>query len=281
MLKAVQIFAVVLLVIIIAASLYFLKSTGVSAVVGLPMLAVGAVALLLILMGGMSVLYASYNIHDKTQALALPEGSIRAVIALMLIVLFAVLSIYLFGSLSDGRVVELGTVSAAERASLESLYKADGVISVQLDEKGDKFRVWLKQGASDAGTDFAKQLLVLVGTLVTSISSFYFGAKASSPSNQSPETQERPAIEKLQPSSVQRGSGGVGFTATGRELQRIKTVKLVNGQRELEAVGLAVSPTQMNFTAVIPVGTDAGKWDLKLIDGGGNAYLQSAALEVT
>ena len=175
-----------MLIAVAGAGAYFLKESGVSAVVGLPMLAVGAVVILLCILAGMSVLYATYNLQDKTQALALPEGSIRAVIALMLIVLFAVLTIYLFGSISEGKFIQISGIAQEQVNEMRATYPTGWVIAVP--DGNNTFRVWLRNAPSAEGVDFAKQLLILVGTLVTSISSFYFGAKAVSESSSRQET---------------------------------------------------------------------------------------------
>ena len=67
----------------------------------LPLLAIGGVILLLLVLAAVSVLFGVFGLSDKTQALALPEGSVRAVLALSLVVLFAILSVFLFNSLSN------------------------------------------------------------------------------------------------------------------------------------------------------------------------------------
>src|SRR5712692_6279451 len=92
--------------------------------VKLPIIAIAGVLLLLGALAVVSVAFSLFELSDKTQALGLPEGSIRAVIALSLIVLFAIFSVYLYSSL-------------------------------------------IGQSPSSPNADFAKQLLVLIGTLVT------------------------------------------------------------------------------------------------------------------
>ncbi|MES0090797.1 hypothetical protein [Mesorhizobium sp. M0030] len=178
--------ASLVLILILAAS-YFLIKSDISVVVGLPMLVVGAVVVMLCLLASMSVLYASFDLQDKTQALALPEGSIRAVIALMLIVLFAILAIYLFGSISSGQLTALDGLSEGQKDQVTQMHPGGDVISV-LTDKGT-YRVWVRTESSAAGVDFAKQLLILVGTLVTSISSFYFGTRSSGDPTKALEAQ--------------------------------------------------------------------------------------------
>lgn len=127
----------------------------------LPLLIVAAVAALLASLALVVAVFAIYQLADKTYALGLPDGSVRAIIALLLIVLFSATTVFLTVRLQN----------AAAGAPI---------------------------------VDFAKQLLTILGTLMTAVSSFYFGtravadgAKASQPGpNTAPPTigQERAPI---------------------------------------------------------------------------------------
>ena len=71
--------------------------TGASIIVTLVVIA-GVIGLLAVLM--MTALaFSSVKLADSTQALGLPEGSVRAVIALSLIVIFIIIVVFLFGNL--------------------------------------------------------------------------------------------------------------------------------------------------------------------------------------
>lgn len=101
----------------------------------LPLLIVSAVGGLLAGLTLIVTVFALYELADRKYALGLPDGSVRAVIALLLIVLFSTLTVFL--------------------------------------------TIRLKQ--TDAGepvVDFAKQLLTILGTLMTSVTGFYFGSRA-------------------------------------------------------------------------------------------------------
>jgi len=103
----------------------------------LPLLIVTAVVGLLGSLALVVIVFAVYQLTDKKYALALPDGSIRGVMALLLIVLFAVLTVFL--------TIRLGNITDAQRPVV----------------------------------DFAKQLLTILGTLMTSVASFYFGTRAA------------------------------------------------------------------------------------------------------
>ncbi|MBZ9814749.1 hypothetical protein [Mesorhizobium sp. CA7] len=258
--------AVAVVLVLIGAAVSILWATGISAVVGLPMLSIGAVIVLVILLCLLSVVFASFDLQDKTQALALPEGSIRAVIALMLIVLFAILSIYLFGSLATGQLIALGAVDEAQRAALISKFGERNIVYVP-EAGGKSFNVWFRDAASQDGIDFAKQLLVLVGTLVTSISSFYFGSKAVTPSaDRAAAANSLPSIESIDPPNYSRGSGAQDFTIQGTNLERVSGLKLRLNGRDAKASIVDKTASQIRFKLDIPATEQPGIWQLILTD---------------
>src|SRR5437660_4147553 len=147
--------------------------SGENAAVVLPLLTIGGLLSLLIVLALMSVFFQTLGLSNKEQALALPEGSVRAVIALGLIVLFAILSIYLYASLR------------------------------------------VEPKASEVGVDFAKQVLTIVGTLVTAVASFYFGANTvASAQKAAKEGTEAPAptIRGINPNTLPPGGSSESFT---------------------------------------------------------------------
>jgi len=59
-----------------------------------------------------AVFFHGLQLNDKTEALGLPRGSIRAFIAIALILIFAIMSIYLYTAMSTGK----GTPASADLA---------------------------------------------------------------------------------------------------------------------------------------------------------------------
>lgn len=169
------------------------------ATLGLPVLAIFGIMMLFGALSLVATLFQRLNLTDPQQALALPAGSIRAAIALSLIVLFAIISIMLYRSMSEPYKVKGLSLSerkalvdkAAERimASIEEpcavapAAMASGAQDAQADPaaacaaEDQRFTVHLRPPAAQESTDLAKQLLILVGTLMTSVTSFYFAAR--------------------------------------------------------------------------------------------------------
>lgn len=65
------------------------------------LLSAGVIGLLLAL-AVVAVFFHGLQLNDKTEALGLPRGSVRAVIAIALILIFAIMSIYLYTAMSEG-----------------------------------------------------------------------------------------------------------------------------------------------------------------------------------
>jgi hypothetical protein len=71
-------------------------STPAGGIGPLPLLAIGGVIVLILMLTVVAMVFSVLGLTNKAQAMGLPEGSIRAVIALSLIVLFAILSVFLY-----------------------------------------------------------------------------------------------------------------------------------------------------------------------------------------
>ena len=205
------------LVVLPCAALYFgMKKFADNMTVGLPVLAIFGIMILFGSLALVATLYRRLKLADRRQALALPEGSIRAAIALSLIVLFAILSIMLYRTMVDPyqiprltleerkalldkaadrlvSVVEecaVGSATMALRAqaaaSAASAASAGGAsdateVTQQCAERDRRYTVHLRPPPAQDSTDFAKQLLILIGTLMTSVTSFYFASRGAAP----------------------------------------------------------------------------------------------------
>jgi hypothetical protein len=155
--------------------------------IGLPVLAVFGVMILFGALALTASLFSKLNLSDRTQALALPEGSIRAAIALSLIVLFAIIAILLHQQAATPYVVP--SLDEAEKQNLVQ-QNAQRVLAVvprcmqggpTCDVAHRVYDIHLLPAPTPESTDIAKQLLILIGTLVTSVVSFYFGSRSSEP----------------------------------------------------------------------------------------------------
>lgn len=192
----------VLIVLPCVALYYGIDRIGAIPAVGLPILAIFGIMILFGALALISALFANLDLSDPSQALALPEGSIRAAIALALIVLFAIISIMLYQSVSKPYVITglkepeksamvsdpLNRVIAVVPEACATPPAAAGAASAAAGGTPEtcapenlRFSVHVRQPAGQESTDLAKQLLILIGTLMTSVTSFYFASRATEP----------------------------------------------------------------------------------------------------
>jgi|ERR1041385_4030225 hypothetical protein len=186
----------------------------------LPLLIVAAVAGLLTSLALIVAVFALYQLADRKFALGLPDGSIRAVVALLLIVLFSALTIFL--------------------------------------------TIRLKQtNAGEPVVDFAKQLLTILGTLMTSVTSFYFGSRAVSdgtraakdnPTDTEPSSGITTAEPPLSPEPSPDKTAGKDTTEIGEETAARRDIDALKA--EIEELRSAIGALQVKKRFNIDLNTD-------------------------
>lgn len=219
----------VVLVLLPSLALFFgLGSFSDHATAGLPVMAVFGIMILFGALALVAALFQRLDLTNRDQPLALPEGSIRAAIALSLIVLFAIISIMLYKSISEPQ--SIGGLNGDERTAIvqkigerlvgvieercekkythEAPSRSPGVDSPKQSalnpavEKKDlegcpdqdrRYRVLLRSAPGQESTDLAKQLLVLIGTLMTSVTSFYFASRSAESNKKTDNSPDQPS----------------------------------------------------------------------------------------
>jgi hypothetical protein len=110
--------------------------------VALPLLLLVGLGSLLLLLALLVAVLNSFGLTDKRHAFGLPDGSVQAVIALALILIFIIASLFLYSSLPDGRIKAVDPNAVQNKREL------------------------------------AQQLLTTVGTLAVAVAGFYFGTRS-------------------------------------------------------------------------------------------------------
>jgi hypothetical protein len=262
---------------------YFLfwygSADGMEAEVRLPILAIAGIVSLLVALTLASLAFAAVGLADKNQALALPDGSIRAVIALSLIVLFAICAVYLYGSLAGGcELKELRLSTIEEVTALQGqAARADSQIEVfsvfppvasqpPAEPPKGPFTVRYRSRMSSQAADFAKQLLILIGTLVTSVSSFYFGSRAAESARGSVSGMSSPMITAVSPSKLEGGKNNQEVTIAGTGFDGSAQVKLVQGDNTL--LGKNVHAVGSSIVCTFDIDDKrTGAWSLVVVIG--------------
>ena len=188
-----------------------------------------ALGLLILAFIVVPIVFYRLKLVDKAQALGLPEGSVRALIAMVLISLFCVAPIYLFGSLSGAQHV-MHRVPAEQIAKMQNDSKYLGLETepegAPAKDGAINYKATYETAPDVAEVDFAKQMLILLGTLATSVTGFYFGAQiATSASTKGaalaggaqvgPTTQPPPP----DPTDLRKTANAVGAISTGVKAQ--------------------------------------------------------------
>jgi amino acid transporter len=283
----------ILLLIVLCFLAYSLKKSGggdtnsLGLEFTLPILAIAGVLVLLIALGLISVSFAFFGLTDPKQALGLPEGSVRAVVALSLVVLFAILTIFLYGGLT-GTVDKVVGLTQAEVTNLENKVGKDQILSSKnmATPPAESFSVIFRDPPNQASQDFAKQLLVLIGTLVTAVSSFYFGAQtatsaqtagvkavAAATASPGPPT---PTLRGIKPPILKGDGSAQQFTVVGDDLNPVTRVRLIQGSNQILGHEIKSGPHEVSGTFTIDKTSPGGKWNIVLTDESGKVRAELA-----
>jgi hypothetical protein len=170
---------------LLAATVYLLGSLTRSGTAGpetaLSLVFVAAAVVLIFVVCTLTIVLRHLRLTNRREAMGLPSGSIRAVIALLLILLFFIAAIFLFSStrhtgVDRQELRRLTGIDAARFSAIPTdLIQQSTSRTVGADTVYD---VTLSPAPLDNRTsdDLAKQLITTVGTLVTAVAAFYFGA---------------------------------------------------------------------------------------------------------
>ncbi|MGB6024675.1 MAG: hypothetical protein WBG40_05670 [Candidatus Sulfotelmatobacter sp.] len=173
-------------------------------------------ALVVALMSVLVIIYSVLGVADASQALALPEGSVRSLLAFSLVLIFVCLGAFLYNSVDNSaltlggesdRITEpqLAELKAEFVVAYEQARNASGSVETDNDGKTPLYNAkYFIKPNKDAG-DFAKQIFTTLATVFVSVISFYFGssttssavgagARAASGSSSTPSPVGGPAI---------------------------------------------------------------------------------------
>lgn len=142
----------------------------------LPLVVITGIVALLATLAIAAATFGLFNISDSTQALGLPAGSIQAVIALSLILIFAVVALYASGGTKSQELTSTGLTRAElRRIPPQQIVQVQRVKS----KKSKKASYTVVRSVEDQNArEINIQLLSTVSTLVIAVAGFYFGSKS-------------------------------------------------------------------------------------------------------
>ena len=245
--------------------------------VQLPVLAIVGVMTLLASLALVSLTFSVAGLSDQKQALGLPEGSVRAVIALSLIVLFAITSVYFHGSLAKLGLQQSGPLSETDAGAFRATLRPEEFIRTIPSADGKQYVVVYRLG-TEASDDFAKQVLTLLGTLMTSVASFYFAASTASAGQARPQPSS-PTVTSVSPQQVAPGEE-IELQLVGAGLLPAQSLKLKLGSTEIPADNVLSRDAEVKAKVKVPTEAPVGVYDVIVTNADGRTAALPASLTI-
>ncbi len=187
----------------------YLKSSSQTIVI---LLVAGFVSVTLLLYLGTIVLRAA-GLTTKEEALGMPEGSIRALIAMSLILMFAIIGVTVLYAGMGGEQTQSNGITSAQIERLENVQIiAISVVDAAASPGSERFNVTARTELSQAGHDFGLQLLTTVSTLVVAVAGFYFGSRAVNQGAKTATAAQKAAVDARN-AAAGAGTAGGGTAA--------------------------------------------------------------------
>ena len=229
------------------------------------LLVAGLVAVTLLLYLG-TVILRTAGLSSRKEALGMPEGSIRALIAMSLILMFAIIGVTVLYSGMGGEPIQSNGISQAELERLENVQIiAISVVDPAASPGAERFNVTARPELSPAGHDFGLQLLTTVSTLVVAVAGFYFGSRAVAQGAKTAAAAQTAAAETAAASAAGAAAGTVAG-AVAAAVETPTTAEVVDetmvaplGEDELVGAVEDVSDDEGVGADDVPVEVDLGE----------------------
>lgn len=236
-----------------------------------------------------SAVFAAIGKGKDDKALGMPEGSIRALIALSLIALFFILATQMYSRVSANGVGKLESMSEESLKDLSikdiiTKEKIDSFLNSSADslktlhKYSYRYNVSIKVPVNSDAGDMAKNIIASFTALIAAISGFYFGSGASKQSADSKtDTSNTIKITPKNPipSSVARGSQMTFEFDVSSSGQPI-TVQVIG-----DSTQPAVDPNNHLKFTYTPSATAAANIKLKVFLNSNPANLQEYPITIT
>jgi hypothetical protein len=237
------------------------------------LLVAGFVSVTLLLYLG-TIILRTAGLSQKGEALGMPEGSIRALIAMSLILIFAIIGVtVLYSGLGGDTTVSKG-ITATEIDRLENV-QIVGITVVQpaSSPNPERFDVTTRAELSQAGHDFGLQLLSTVSTLVVAVAGFYFGSRSVAQATKTTSEAAAAVLAATRSADPTRATAQTTETTTTETTTFDPSASTTDGQSTdvdtfdtTETGGVdTFDPTTMDTTGT--TATDTGGGQTEPVDG--------------
>ena len=228
-----------------------------------PLLILGVIALIVSLVFTAFV-FQQIGLADEKGTLGLPEGSIRAVIALSLILIFMISSVFIFWRMRSYEHIWSFNITR----DMIIAFPSESIASIRHNNVNETlFDVERLIGPTQASVDIAKQIITTVSTLVVAVAGFYFGTRAVSTASGVTAISD-PVIRKIDPPEGAQGDT-ISLMISGKNLGLGEggTVKLVSGDTEMQIKDITSSSTSIACKLIIdPKHGKDSKWSVVVIN---------------
>jgi hypothetical protein len=237
------------------------------------------VILLLATLTLVALAFSLLKMNDNTQALALPEGSVRAIIALSLLVIFVMLTVYMYSDQASN--VKPEVLSGLSQQQVDAIPKEQLIGKPSPDaEKPGTSSVIILLPRNQVSADFSKQIFTAISTMVISIAAFYFGTRAVA-SARSAVATSAPELTSVDPAKVASGNSSQSVTIHGTGFDNPSVVKFMKDGKELNISDMTCNPTKIVGNIPALTASEVGQWSCVVVNGdGGAATALKNALEV-
>lgn len=216
----------------IGASIVILILLGLLIAFGLPNTAEAMIGAIIILFVGVILTlmfiiaagFSSLKLSDTTQAMGMPEGTIRALIAIFLIVVFVGIGIFIF------RIIAIPpdtvTLPGLTKEQIAELARDNIIAEIQQNTQDPAtYDVVIRSSISQEGLQLAQQLVSILGTLVVAVAGFYFGARAVAAAR---GVAELPTLSIISPASSTIELDAKEGTTLGIQVQTTPSGQAIN-----------------------------------------------------
>jgi hypothetical protein len=222
---------------------------------------IGGVIALVIVMSALTDVFSRFNLTSKDEALGLPTGSIRALIALLLIIIFAIFILYMFGAMRGNsttiRDLTLADVSAIMQTKNVTDRQQTAGQDTPDDLNDDRFRVEYVVEPSQAAQTIGGQILTTLSTLTAAVAAFYFGTRSVEVARGEKSTNILD-IAAVNPNSGKTGST-IAFKITGKNFD-VGSVELHGDSDTIQV--MVVSKSKESLDCVIPDNAKVGTYQI-------------------
>jgi hypothetical protein len=275
-----------MLLLIVASGGYLIKYLAVTTITNpdpelkMGILVVVAIATLMTVLFILAAGFSSMSLTDPKQALGLPEGSIRAMIALVLIMVFIIFGIYLFRNIGVSNPTYLGWVTSSSDVKIPT-DKAVLFQPVGNGNDGKGYNVYVLEAMSDEAKRLAQQLITTVGTLVVAIASFYFGSTltTSASKKERDEGSAAPMIKDVTPRESAKGNQ-LSLEIAGTGFKSPRVVRLLRGDEAMVGTDVLSNATTIRCKVLIDK-EPGGKWDIIVENEDGTKAQMANAFSIT